>query len=51
MGKGKIKHETKREKMDSHRGGTQEEKESKVLPEDNQGGESKVNVDKIKDHW
>ena len=32
-------------------GGTQEEGESKVLPEDSQGGESKVIADKIKGHW
>ena len=32
MGRGKIKRETKREKMDFHLGGTQEEGESKVLP-------------------
>ena len=32
MGRGKIKRETKREKMDFHLGGTQEERESKVLP-------------------
>ena len=32
MGRGKIKCETKREKMDFHLGGTQEEGESKVLP-------------------
>ena len=32
MGKGKIEHETKREKIDFRLGGTQEEGESKVLP-------------------
>ena len=32
MGRGKIKRETKREKMDFHLGGMQEEGESKVLP-------------------
>ena len=32
MGRGKIKHETKREKMDFWLGGTQEKWESKVLP-------------------
>ena len=32
MGKGKIKHETKKEKRDFCLGGIQEEGESKVLP-------------------
>ena len=32
MGRGKIKRETKREKMDFCLGGMQEERESKVLP-------------------
>ena len=32
MGRGKIERQTKREKMDFHLGGTQEEGESKVLP-------------------